>query len=115
MRELRYKVLLRKHRNAYKLKILLCKLMTDGDLLSLYKHKIQPDTFEMYCFLQCLEVIRPLLMLLHPDCSALENFEALMALCNLASVSESVRKRYDLFGHFRITTEIHSLLLVSGL
>lgn len=40
-----------------------------------------------------LEVIRPLLNLLHPDCSALENFEALLALCNLASVSESVRQR----------------------
>lgn len=40
-----------------------------------------------------LEVIRPLLNLLHPDCSALENFEALMALCNLASVSSSVRQR----------------------
>ncbi|KAK6640668.1 hypothetical protein RUM44_012365 [Polyplax serrata] len=40
-----------------------------------------------------LEVIRPLLNLLHPDCSALENFEALMALCNLASVSSNVRKR----------------------
>lgn len=40
-----------------------------------------------------LEVVRPLLNLLHPDCSALENFEALLALCNLASVSENVRKR----------------------
>lgn len=42
---------------------------------------------------RCLEVIRPLLSLLHPECTALENFEALLALCNLASVSESVRKR----------------------
>lgn len=40
-----------------------------------------------------LEIIRPLLNLLHPECTALENFEALMALCNLASVSSSVRKR----------------------
>ncbi|XP_055382848.1 protein unc-45 homolog B [Condylostylus longicornis] len=40
-----------------------------------------------------LEVIRPLLNLLHPDCTALENFEALMALCNLAQMGESVRKR----------------------
>nr|CAD7437615.1 unnamed protein product [Timema bartmani] len=39
------------------------------------------------------EVIRPLLSLLHPDCTALENYEALLSLCNLASVSESVRKR----------------------
>lgn len=40
-----------------------------------------------------LEVIRPLLNQLHPDCSALENFEALMALCNLAQMNETVRKR----------------------
>ena len=42
---------------------------------------------------RCLEVIRPLLTLLHPECSALENFEGLMALCNLAAVSETVRLR----------------------
>lgn len=40
-----------------------------------------------------LEVIRPLLNLLHQDCSALENFEALMALTNLAAMNESTRKR----------------------
>lgn len=39
------------------------------------------------------EVIRPLLNLLHQDCSALENFEALMALTNLAAMNESTRKR----------------------
>ncbi|XP_037078852.1 protein unc-45 homolog B-like [Pollicipes pollicipes] len=39
------------------------------------------------------EVIRPVLALLHPECTALENFEALMALCNLAGMSETVRKR----------------------
>ncbi|XP_050441733.1 protein unc-45 homolog A [Adelges cooleyi] len=42
---------------------------------------------------RCLESIRPLLGLLHPDCSALENFEAMMALCNMASVNERVRKK----------------------
>jgi protein unc-45 len=42
---------------------------------------------------RCLEVIRPLLNQLHADFTALENFEALMALCNLASVSDSVRTR----------------------
>ncbi|XP_063230294.1 protein unc-45 homolog A [Bacillus rossius redtenbacheri] len=42
---------------------------------------------------RCVEVVRPLLSLLHQDCSALENFEALLALCNLASVSETVRQR----------------------
>lgn len=40
-----------------------------------------------------LEVIRPLLNLLHPDCSALENFEALLALCNVAQMNESARQR----------------------
>uniref|UniRef100_A0A1B6FDG5 Protein unc-45 homolog B n=1 Tax=Cuerna arida TaxID=1464854 RepID=A0A1B6FDG5_9HEMI len=42
---------------------------------------------------RCVEVIRPLVMLLHPDCSALESFESLMALCNLAGVSETIRNR----------------------
>lgn len=40
-----------------------------------------------------LEVIRPLIGLLHPDCDALENFEALMALCNIAQASEEARLR----------------------
>lgn len=40
-----------------------------------------------------LEVVRPLLALLHPDCTALENFEALMALCNLAGMNDSTRNR----------------------
>ncbi|XP_075227604.1 unc-45 myosin chaperone [Lycorma delicatula] len=42
---------------------------------------------------RCLEAIRPLISLLHPECSALENFEALMALCNLAGVNETTRLR----------------------
>lgn len=40
-----------------------------------------------------LEVIRPLLNQLHQDYTALENFEALMALCNLAAMNETVRQR----------------------
>lgn len=40
-----------------------------------------------------LEVVRPLLNLLHPECTALENFEALMALCNLAGMNETTRNR----------------------
>ncbi|KAG8231774.1 hypothetical protein J437_LFUL010749 [Ladona fulva] len=39
------------------------------------------------------EVVRPLLNLLHLDYTALENFEALMALCNLAGLNETVRMR----------------------
>lgn len=39
------------------------------------------------------EVIRPLISLLDPECSALENFEALMALCNIAGINDAVRKR----------------------
>jgi hypothetical protein len=40
-----------------------------------------------------LEVVRPLLNQLHPDYTALENFEALLALCNLAQMNDSVRNR----------------------
>lgn len=40
-----------------------------------------------------LEVIRPFLNQLHQDYTALENFEAMMALCNLASMNETVRLR----------------------
>ncbi|KAK9874417.1 hypothetical protein WA026_002764 [Henosepilachna vigintioctopunctata] len=42
---------------------------------------------------RCLEVVRPLISLLHPDRSGLENFEALMGLCNIAQVSESARQK----------------------
>lgn len=40
-----------------------------------------------------LEVVRPILKLLKVDNTALENFEALMALTNLAHLGENVRKR----------------------
>ncbi|KAK8725785.1 hypothetical protein OTU49_010481 [Cherax quadricarinatus] len=39
------------------------------------------------------EVVRPLLKLLDVECEALENFEALMGLTNIAGMSESTRKR----------------------
>ncbi|CAG0925763.1 unnamed protein product, partial [Notodromas monacha] len=39
------------------------------------------------------EVVRPLLKNLHVECSALENFESLMCLTNLAGMNETVRKR----------------------
>ncbi|KAK7085106.1 Protein unc-45 A [Halocaridina rubra] len=39
------------------------------------------------------EVVKPLMKLLHPDCNALENFEALMGLTNIAGMSESSRQR----------------------
>lgn len=42
---------------------------------------------------RALEIVRPLISLLAPDCNALENFEALLALCNLAQLSESARLR----------------------
>lgn len=42
---------------------------------------------------RCAEVVRPIMKLLHPSCKGLENFEALMALTNLAQVSPSVRQR----------------------
>lgn len=40
-----------------------------------------------------MELIRPLIFLLNPDCTALENFEALMALCNIAQTGEPARLR----------------------
>lgn len=40
-----------------------------------------------------LEIVRPILKLLKIEHTALENFEALMALTNLASIGESIRKR----------------------
>ncbi|CAF4002723.1 unnamed protein product [Rotaria magnacalcarata] len=40
-----------------------------------------------------LELVRPIIKLLRIEHTALENFEALMALTNLASIGESVRKR----------------------
>ncbi|XP_055959152.1 protein unc-45 homolog B isoform X2 [Patella vulgata] len=39
------------------------------------------------------EVVRPMIHLLHVERSSLQNFEALLALTNLASVSDSVRNR----------------------
>ncbi|XP_059128406.1 protein unc-45 homolog A [Peromyscus eremicus] len=39
------------------------------------------------------EVVRPLVSLLHLNCSGLQNFEALMALTNLAGVSERLRQK----------------------
>ncbi|XP_038051819.1 protein unc-45 homolog B-like isoform X2 [Patiria miniata] len=42
---------------------------------------------------RCLEIVRPLVSLLHPDRTGLQNFEALMALTNLAGISESLRNR----------------------
>lgn len=48
-----------------------------------------------------MEVIRPFLNLLNPECSALENFEALMALCNLAGANDSIRKHILKEGGFQ--------------
>ena len=42
---------------------------------------------------QSIDVIRPISQLLDTECSGIENFEALMALGNLASLNESTRKR----------------------
>ncbi|RWS23940.1 protein unc-45 B-like protein, partial [Leptotrombidium deliense] len=40
-----------------------------------------------------IEVVRPLMSLLHFDCTSLQNFESLMALTNLAQVSPSVQSQ----------------------
>ncbi|KAI0982919.1 hypothetical protein GJ496_003778 [Pomphorhynchus laevis] len=42
---------------------------------------------------RCMEIVKPLVQLLHPERSALENFEALLAFTNLATVSTSVRNK----------------------
>ncbi|XP_013379041.1 protein unc-45 homolog B [Lingula anatina] len=42
---------------------------------------------------RCLEVVRPILQLVHVEKTALQNFEALLALTNLASLNDSVRRR----------------------
>jgi hypothetical protein len=39
------------------------------------------------------EVVKPLLSLLNIECPALQNFEALLALCNIAGESEAHRRR----------------------
>ena len=50
--------------------------------------------FEIDFFLlQAVDIIRPICNLLSSECGGLENFEALMALCNLAALNESTRKR----------------------
>ncbi|XP_076249019.1 unc-45 myosin chaperone [Calliopsis andreniformis] len=48
-----------------------------------------------------MEVIRPFINLLSQECSALENFEALMALCNLAGINDNIRKRILKEGGFQ--------------
>lgn len=45
----------------------------------------------MGCVSQIYEVVRPLVSLLHLNCSGLQNFEALMALTNLAGINERLR------------------------
>lgn len=42
---------------------------------------------------RALEVVGPIMELLHPECSALQNFESLMALTNLAQMSVQLRNR----------------------
>lgn len=42
---------------------------------------------------RCVEAVSPIMELLHPDCTGLQNFESLMALTNLAQVNNSVRNR----------------------
>lgn len=42
---------------------------------------------------RALEIIRPLLSLLNVDYNALENFEALLGLCNIAQMNETARLR----------------------
>ena len=45
----------------------------------------------LYVMFQSCEVVRPLIQLLGIDRTAIQNFEALMALTNLAAMSDTVR------------------------
>lgn len=47
-------------------------------------------TFLYFCC-QIYETVRPLVSLLSLECTLLQNFEALMALTNLAGISERLR------------------------
>lgn len=51
----------------------------------------EPRSLSLFCTLQVYEVVRPLVGLLHLKRTALENFEGLMALTNLAGTSERLR------------------------
>lgn len=62
-----------------------------GQALSRLGISINPE--QSFPGQRSLEVIRPLLNQLHVEYTALENFEALMALCNLAQMNESIRQR----------------------
>ena len=57
-------------------------------------NNLKSKYFKSYSF-QCVEVVRPLINLLQPDRTPLENFEALMALTNMAQVNEATRLAYN--------------------
>ena len=46
-----------------------------------------------FCVFQSVDIIRPICQLLNPEYDGIENFEALMALGNLATLNESTRSR----------------------
>lgn len=51
--------------------------------------------FNLPCNLQSLECVKAMKVLLHPECSALQNFEGLMALTNLAAIDDA--HRFDIY------------------
>lgn len=53
--------------------------------------RLDKKSRKLFVRFQMLEVVRPILQLLKSEGVALENFEALMALTNLASIGETVR------------------------
>lgn len=52
---------------------------------------LPPGSSPALLFPQIYEVVRPLVSLLHLQRTGLENFEGLMALTNLAGISERLR------------------------
>ena len=54
-----------------------------------FSHYFSYDFFS----LQAVDIIRPICLLLNAECDGIENFEALLALGNIATVGESTRTR----------------------
>ena len=54
---------------------------------------LSPCVYWIYYYFQSVDIIRPICQLLNFECAGLENFEALLALGNLATVNESCRSR----------------------
>lgn len=79
--------------------------------------RLDKKSRKLFVHFQMLEVVRPILQLLKSEGVALENFEALMALTNLASIGETVRFVlfcFDLFFHRKNLSIFRKRILKEG-